>query len=341
METFQNISLKSFHTFGIDVTTQFLYKIESKDDIKKLIDESVCKGNFVILGKGSNVLFSKPFQGSVIVNCIRGIELISESKNEVVVRVGAGEDWDEFVEYCVDKNWYGIENLSLIPGSVGAAAVQNIGAYGAEASQTIDRVETIDTKTGKTKIVSKSNCKFGYRSSYFKSEQGRSLCITHVHFRLKKNSKLHISYSDIEKEIELQKILVSHLSLRELRTIICKIRNQKLPNVSKIGNAGSFFMNPVVDKKIFDSIQQSYPELKAFETNIGFKLSAGWLIEKAGFKGWTAANKTYGVFPKHALVLVNYGEATGAEIKELAESIQKKVFEEFHILLVPEVIYLS
>ena len=331
MNILKNSSLYKLNSFGVKHKSKYLIKIKRKDDLPLILDnKDLLNEKKIIVGGGSNILFTKDFNGIVLLNKILGINKIDEGKDFVKIRVGSGEDWDKFVSYCVDNNYYGIENLSLIPGSVGAAPIQNIGAYGVEIKDFIDNVQGYDLEEKKEKIYSRELCRFEYRNSIFKKKKKNKFFITHVEFILNKTPNYILTYKD------LNNLNQDKISLKSLRNKVIEIRNSKLPNPDKLGNAGSFFKNPIIKLSLFDSIKSEYDDIsghKIGENNI--KLSAAWLIEKCGWKGKVLDK--IGVYKKHALVLVNYGEESGNKIKKLSEEISKSVEKKFDIILEEEV----
>ncbi len=334
-----NTTLKPYNSFGVDVEALDLYKIETVEDVITLQNEGTLK-NAIILGKGSNTLFTKPPKIPVVIMDIKGINILKETEKDLLVQVNCGENWDEFVEYCVEKNWTGIENLSLIPGSVGASVVQNIGAYGVEVSQVVEKVEVFKLATGKVVELSAKDCKFGYRDSIFKQKGKNNMLVLSVTFRLLKNGPLNIEYEDVKQQMGKRNVTETNITARDIRTIISDIRNSKLPLPEKLGNAGSFFKNPVISNQQYDTLLLMNPNIKGYESGDFIKISAGWLVEQCGFKGWKSKDKKYGVYPQHALAIVNYGGASGADIWSLAQEIKKQVNLRFGIDLEPEVIVL-
>ena len=335
MKIIENYSLKSLNTFGVDVKTRYIAEIFSDNDLFKLLEdkefESVRK---FILGGGSNILFTKDFEGLVIKNSIPGINIIDEDDESIIIETGAGVNWDDFVSYCVEKKWCGVENLSLIPGTVGAAPIQNIGAYGQELKNVLYNLEGIFIETGEKKIFNNYECKFSYRESIFKNEFKNKFVITRVGFKLSKKPEVNISYPPIREELNNRKI--SDPKIRDLRKIVVDIRNSKLPDPKIIGNAGSFFKNPVVRNDKFKMLKEKYPDLNSYAVDDDHvKLSAAALIEKCGWKGKRIGN--CGSYEKQPLVIVNYGEATAGEILELANNIRSSVEENFEVTLQQEV----
>jgi UDP-N-acetylmuramate dehydrogenase len=327
-------SLKLLNTFNIDVNAKLFAEVFSIDDISELIEDTDFQNNSkLLIGGGSNILFSKDFEGIVVKLSNKGIELVDEDNNFIYVKAEAGEVWDDFVEYCVNQNWAGLENLSLIPGQLGASPIQNIGAYGVELKDVFHTLIAMDVKTGESKEFTKDDCRFGYRDSVFKNAEKGKYIICSVIFKLKKKHKLNTVYGSIMEE--MQKRHIEKPTIQEVRKVICDIRSSKLPDVSKVGSAGSFFKNPYVDKNQFEILKTDFPNIVAYDENNMMKLAAGWLIEKAGWKGYRKGDA--GVYPSQALVLVNYGNAKGNEIIELSNEIQKSVKALFNVNIEPEV----
>ena len=330
----ENINIKSYNTFGIEVFASHFGKFSSLDELKTILDQSN-SNELLVLGGGSNILFIKDtFDGLVLLNEIKGFEVVEENDNYSIVRAGSGEVWHEFVLKCIDLGLSGVENLSLIPGSVGASPMQNIGAYGVEIKDVFEKLEAYHLETGEIHSFSKEQCEFGYRESVFKRKLKNQYIITQVYFRLNKSSKLNTSYGVIESE--LAKMGIEKPTIKDVSSAVIAIRSSKLPNPKEIGNAGSFFKNPVVSKKILDAILIDYPNAPNYPSEEGYvKLAAGWLIEQAGWKGKTLGH--YGVHKLQALVLVNYGGATGPEIYNLSSSIIEEVKSKFGVELEREV----
>lgn len=329
-----NISLKSYNTFGIEVFAKDMVKVNSIEQLKNvLLSPTLMAMDKLILGGGSNILFTKDYNGLVIHNCIKGIAYSTESKNKIRLHVGAGETWHDFVLYCVNNNYAGIENLSLIPGTVGAAPLQNIGAYGVEVENVIESVEAIKVTSGEFRVFNKDECKFGYRESIFKHELKGEYVITGVNFKLDKIPEFHIEYGDIRRVLEENNI--NELNIKVISDAVIQIRKSKIPDPTEIGNAGSFFKNPEIATADYEELKESHPNIPGYPTASGTKIPAGWLIEQAGWKGFR--NGSIGVHAKQALVLVNYGGGTGIEIKNLSMDIQSSVNTKFGINLLPEV----
>ncbi len=331
----ENISLKHLNTFGIEAHAKFYTEINSLNELKELIQNKIFNDSEkLIVGGGSNMLFTKNFDGIVLKNNLKGIEVIKEEDDFVEVRSAAGEVWHDFVMWCINKNYGGLENLSLIPGCVGASPMQNIGAYGVEIKDVFLELEAHDITTGEKQTFNKAQCKFGYRESVFKHELKNKFIITSVTFRLSKKPKVNTSYGAIEAELQVMK--VNDPGIKEVSQAVINIRSSKLPDPKVIGNAGSFFKNPEVDKTVFQSLKIRFSGLVAYEMENGkYKLAAGWLIEKAGLKGYVSGHAA--VHDKQALVLVNKGHATGKEIYDLSEHVLQTVFGKFGIQLEREV----
>ena len=329
-----DINLKPYNTFGINMIASSFGKFSSIEELKSILTEHSEK-ELLVLGGGSNVLFVKDrFDGLVLLNEIKGFDVVEESNENVVIRSGAGEVWHEFVMKCIDRGYCGIENLSLIPGSVGASPMQNIGAYGVEIKDVFEKLEAYHIATGEIHTFHKEECEFGYRESVFKRKYRNQYIITDVYYRLSKVQNLNTSYGIIEAELD--KMGIQNPTVKDVSNAVVAIRSSKLPNPKEIGNAGSFFKNPVVDKEIYDVIASKFESVPNYPGENGkVKLAAGWLIEKLGFKGKTYDH--YGVHKLQALVLVNYGGATGTEIYNLSSEIIGDVKKEFGVELEREV----
>ncbi len=334
MQIKNDFSLKGFNTFGIDVRAKEFVVVKAHQDLFDLIlKRDLTKEKFLMLGGGSNILFTKDFDGLLIKNEITGIHVVHEDDQHICLRVGAGMIWHELVLYCIDRGWGGLENLSLIPGTVGASPIQNIGAYGVEVKDLIDEVEGIDLIHKNTRMIKSQECEFGYRSSVFKTSLKNSFLITAVVFRLNKKHQLHVEYGAIRDELTRMK--VDHPSIKDVSNAVINIRQSKLPDPNIIGNAGSFFKNPVVSQEKLDILKVAYPSIVSYPFKNDFKLAAGWLIEQAGWKGHREGN--VGCHEKQALVLVNHGNASGTEILQLAQKIQQSVYTKFGVELEIEV----
>ena len=332
MKIQQNISLKNYNTFGISVNAKRFIAVTSVYELQQLLKTE--KELFLLSG-GSNMLLTKDIEKLVVHIDIKGISIDKEDENAVYLTVNAGEDWHKFVVWCISNEFGGIENLSLIPGNVGTCPIQNIGAYGVEVKDTITRVEGLEIETGKLVSFSNEACKFGYRNSIFKNTHKGKIILTSVGFKLtKKNHQLNTSYGAIDAELALNKILKP--TLKNVSDAVIAIRKSKLPDPKEIGNSGSFFKNPVISKELFLEIQKENPNIPKYPiSQTQIKIPAGWLVEQSGFKGKRFGDA--GVHEKQALVLVNYGNATGEEIHQLAKKIQATVFTDFQISLEIEV----
>ena len=328
-----NISIKKYNSFKVDHKVKKFYRIQSKEEMIK-VKRSISKNEkIIILGGGSNILFTKNFNGSILYNNILGKEIIKETKKNIYIKFGAGENWDKSVEFCVKNKWYGIENLSLIPGSVGAAPIQNIGAYGTEIKDYIYEVSGINLSNGKSQIYENKLCNFSYRNSVFKGKLKNIFFITHVTIKLSKSKKLNLSYHEVKKYFRNKKS--NEITIDNVRKKIIEIRESKLPDPKKLGNCGSFFKNPLVNFYFFNNLKNKYPDIIGFKNSNEMKISAAWLIEKCGWKGYKKDN--IGVYKNHALVLVNYGSNNGKKIFKLSEKIKESVNEKFNIILENEV----
>lgn len=337
MKDFVDFSLKEYNTFGIDVRCSRFVEYESLDELLALLPEVRSAERVVHIGGGSNLLFTADFEGMVLHSGIRDVETIAAEGDDVLVRAGAGVVWDDFVSSCVEQGLYGLENLSLIPGEVGASAVQNIGAYGSEAGDFIESVETIDIATGHVLTLRGDECQYAYRSSIFKTSLRGQRIITHVTYRLSRLFRPQLSYAALRSEVE-RRGLLENLTAADVRRIVVEVRREKLPEPSEVGSAGSFFMNPVVERPVFERIAAQYPDAPHYDLPDGsVKVPAGWLIQQCGWRGRNLGRA--GVWPKQALVLVNLGGATGQDIVELCQRVQHDVLERFGIQLKPEVIF--
>lgn len=327
-------SLKKFNTFGIDCKARYFASAESVEQIKKILSQNKFQSIF-ILGGGSNMLLTASLDMLVLHINLKGIEILRETDTEVFVKVMAGENWHEFVQYCIEKDFGGLENLSLIPGNVGTAPIQNIGAYGVEIKDSFVSCSTISLETLEERNFSKAECNFGYRNSIFKNEAKNKFIVTSVTFQLTKKFHIkNIGYGDIQKMLKEKNI--DHPTIKDISEAVIAIRQSKLPDPKILGNSGSFFKNPVVDKQTFQVFHNKFPEAPFYELSSNeYKIPAGWLIEHAGFKGKRFGDA--GVHKNQALVLVNYGNAMGTEILELAKNIREKVHQLTGIDIEPEV----
>jgi UDP-N-acetylmuramate dehydrogenase len=332
----ENISLLSYNTFAIDAKADYFIEYNSVEELQTALKSEIVKSNRLLhIGGGSNLLFMKDFNGVILHSAINFIKKVSEDADTVVLEAGAVVNWDDFVAYTVENGWGGVENLSLIPGEVGASAVQNIGAYGVEVQDVIVEVNAVEIETGEPKIFSVEDCQYGYRESIFKKELKGKYIITSVIFKLQKQPQFKLNYQHLEAEV----LKNGDINLQNIRQTIIAVRESKLPDPKIFGNAGSFFMNPVISKAHFNELLAQYPQiLHYFVSETEEKVPAGWLIDQCGWKGKQIGNA--GVHDKQALVLVNKGGATGAEIVYLAEQIQASVKSKFGIELRAEVNYI-
>ena len=337
----ENISLKKFNTFGIDVSARYFSSFSNTDQLKQLLSPDSRlppPASRLILGGGSNILLTKNFDGLVMKNEVKGIELITEDDHYVYVRAGAGENWHQFVLYCLQRNWAGVENLSLIPGNVGAGPMQNIGAYGVELKEVFYELEAFSIKEQKVYTFSVNDCMFGYRDSVFKKRHKGEFIILNVVFSLHKKPKFNTSYGAVEQELE--RMGIKDLSIHAISQAVINIRSAKLPDPALVGNAGSFFKNPQVTKNQFQNLKARFPGIIGYENTDGsVKLAAGWLIEQCGWKGFRRGDA--GCNEKQALVLVNFGSAKGKDIYDLSEEILQSVKIKFGVVLEREVNIIS
>lgn len=334
MEIQHHFSLKNYNTFGIEASAKQFVAVHSNEQLKNILNQNKQQQKF-ILGGGSNMLLTKDIDALVIHIDLKGKKIIEENEDFVWVESQAGENWHEFVLWTINQNFGGLENMSLIPGNVGTTPVQNIGAYGTEIKDTFISCEAISIENQEKKIFTKEECRFGYRESIFKNEAKDQYVITSVVFKLtKKNHKINTSYGDILTE--LIKKNIADPTLKDVSNAVIAIRQSKLPDPKKLGNSGSFFKNPILLKLDFERIHKKFPEIKYYnisETEV--KVPAGWLIEQAGFKGKRFGDA--GIHEKQALVLVNYGNATGQEILNVSKNIQETIFKKFGIYIEAEV----
>lgn len=325
----RNYSLLSHNTFGIEVKADRFVEYASVDELTQFIPQ--LEQPFIHIGGGSNLLFTGDYRGTVLHSAIKGIEVVQDTDESVKVRVGAGEVWDDFVQWAVDHHYGGVENLSIIPGEVGASAVQNIGAYGVEAKDVIVEVETVSLSDASLHVFSNADCRYGYRQSRFKGEWKGLYAVTHVTYSLSKHHVLKLDYGNIRSVLSD----ASDVSIADVRQAIIDIRNAKLPDPKITGNAGSFFMNPVVSREKYEAIKAQYPDVPHYDVADGVKIPAGWMIEQCGWKGKTLGRA--GVHGKQALVLINKGGATGEDVLRLCETICKDVQDRFGVSIHPEV----
>ena len=335
MTIHENHSLKKLNTFGIAATARYFAELSSIEQIQELLSESrFAKTQKLILGGGSNLLFTKDFDGIVLKNNLKGINVIKEDSDFYFVKVGAGEVWHEFVLHCIEHGYAGLENLSLIPGNVGASPMQNIGAYGVEIKDSFYELEALNIADKKINTFNNAACKFGYRESVFKRDLKDQFIITSVTYKLRKAPVFNTSYGAIEKELEAMGI--KELSIQAISQAVCNIRSSKLPNPAEIGNAGSFFKNPEIDRSLYERLKKKFQDMVSYDLENGnVKLAAGWLIEQTGWKGKTFGDA--GVHKLQALVLVNYGNAKGEEILDLSQKVMDAVKEKFEVELEREV----
>ena len=327
----QKYSLLSHNTFGIDVSAACFLEYASVDELRGLIGSGRVTSPYLHIGGGSNLLFTKDYEGTILHSRIGGVEVVAETDDDIVVRVGAGVVWDDFVDYFVQRHWYGVENLSLIPGEVGASAVQNIGAYGVEVKDLIVRVETLNIE-GKEHVYDVTECGYSYRDSIFKRPENKSVFVTYVSFRLSKREHYTLDYGTIRRELEKY----PGVTLDVVRRVIIAIREEKLPDPRVMGNAGSFFMNPIVGREQFEALQAEYPQMPFYEIDTDrVKIPAGWMIDQCGWKG--KALGPAAVHDKQALVLVNRGGAKGADVIALSDAVRASVRAKFGIDIHPEV----
>lgn len=331
----QNVSLRSYNTFGIDVNAKQFVEVNTLEELCVLCAAfNLSDRSLLILGGGSNVLLTGDFDGMVIRINLKGITVLKEDDDHVWIKSMAGEVWHEFVMHCVQQGWGGLENLSLIPGYVGAAPMQNIGAYGVEVKDTFESLEAVEIATGEIIRFSNADCRFGYRESIFKQEAKGRYIIASVIFRLNKKPKFNTTYGAITQTLEERGI--TELSIKAISDAVIHIRQSKLPDPKVLGNAGSFFKNPEIPAEQFNELKNKYPGVVGYPAGENHvKVAAGWLIEQCGWKGKVVGNT--GSHKQQALVLVNYGKATGAEIWELAMAIQRSVNDKFGITIQPEV----
>jgi len=340
MKIFEHVSLRPYNSFSIDATARFFARFRSITELEEFVS-SENKNPMLILGGGSNILFRGDYNGLVLKNEISGISKLDADDEYVYIKSGAGEIWHQFVEHCIQKNWAGLENLSLIPGSVGASPIQNIGAYGVEVKDIFHELEAFHLKEKKVVRFTKSDCAFGYRDSIFKTKYKNQFAIVSVTYQLKKKPVFNTSYGAIEQELE--KMSVTELTIKAISDAVIRIRTSKLPNPSVIGNAGSFFKNPEVSGIRYQQLKKEFPRIVGYSLPSGnVKLAAGWLIEQCGpdnngtsWKGYRRGDA--GCHEQQALVLVNFGRATGKEIYELSEEILQTVKAKFGVELEREV----
>lgn len=334
----ENFPLGSYNTFGIYSWSKYFVPVYDIEDIQELLSSKKMEGqNRFILGGGSNVLFTKDFDGWILKNEMKGFDKIKEDESHVWVECQGGENWHQMVLKCVKRNWAGVENLSLIPGSVGASPIQNIGAYGVELTDVFESLSALDLSSGELVKFDKKDCHFAYRDSIFKNDLKGKYFLVSLVLKLKKNpefSDFNVSYGAIQKKLDEKNI--SELNIQVISDTICEIRNSKLPNPLKLGNTGSFFKNAIIDLSVFEKLKSAYPEIPSYPAGDDkIKIPTAWLIEKAGWKGKRKGQ--VGVYQSHALVIVNYGLSTGKEVFDFSESIIESVYEKFEIKIEREV----
>ena len=334
----EHVSLKPYHTFGLAAKARFFCEINSESALLALLKSPVfIQHPHVFLGEGSNTLFTRDFPGIVVRLCIKGVQQLAEDDESIYLKVSAGENWHDFVIYTLKSHCYGLENLSLIPGSVGAAPVQNIGAYGVEAKDFIAQVDAIDIVSGEKRVFENKECHFSYRDSCFKGALKGRYVITSVSFRLAKQANLKLDYAGLKENLEKKGL--NNPAPLDVSNVICSLRKAKLPDPDEIGNAGSFFKNPVLSEAHYSSLQKRFSEIKSFKLkNQKYKIPAGWLIEYCGFKGESIGS--VGIYEKQALVLINCAEASGEDVHRAVAKITERVNITFGILLEIEPILL-
>lgn len=338
MKDFKDYSLLGHNTFGIDNKCARFVEFSTIDELQSFVrKQNVAACHFMVIGQGSNLLLTQDYDGIVLHSAIKGCELVNVAdvdKNNVYLRCGSSEVWDDIVAYCVANGWHGIENLSLIPGEVGASAVQNIGAYGVEVKDVIYKVEAVDISTGDIVVFSNADCQYAYRQSRFKNDWKNKYFITNVTYRLSKSFNPNLDYGNIRKALQTRNI--DNPTAEQLRQTIVEIRRAKLPDPQSIGSAGSFFMNPIVDRVVYEKLASKFEQMPHYEIDDNHvKIPAGWMIEQCGWKGKMQGH--VGVYEHQALVLVNYGGASGMEVVELCKSIVRDVYDKFGIEIRPEV----
>lgn len=336
MKEYTDYPILKYNTFGMDVKASRFVEYSSVDELKTFLASRDVALPLLHIGGGSNLLFLSDFKGTILHSAIKGFCIEGESDEWVDIKAGAGEVWDDFVAYTVSEGWYGAENLSIIPGEVGASAVQNIGAYGVEVKDIILKVHTVSVSDASERVFTNGECRYSYRNSIFKEELKGKYIVTYVTYRLRKKAEYHLSYGNISAELERRGL---EPSLENVRNVIIDVRRSKLPEPSELGNAGSFFMNPMVSVQKFRQLQEEYPDMPHYPVDDNtVKVPAGWMIDCCGWKGRNIGPA--GVYQKQALVLVNLGGATGNEISNLANEIMKSVKDKFGVDIHPEVNYI-
>ncbi len=324
--------MRDLNSFHVEERAERVITFDQKEDLEQIFAEEHTLDNWYVLGGGNNILFTRRFGGTLIKPVGKNITIKANLDDSVIVEAEAGVEWDDMVEWSVERELWGMENLSLIPGTVGAAPVQNIGAYGAEAKDVIERVQYYDAKERRHHTMGNAECRFAYRESIFKHELRGKAIITSVEFRLSKSQQPSLGYGDLAKEVEAR----GRVTLKNIREAVCSIRRSKLPDTTVLGNAGSFFKNPIVNKDVSERLKQEYENMPVYPVSEqNCKLAAGWLIDQAGLKGYRQGN--VGVHERQALVLVNFGGATGEEVISLSELVRERVKEKFGITIDPEV----
>ncbi len=326
---FYNISLKDRNSFHVDVTVRELIEFSATEDLVELFSSpSFAPNGWMVMSGGNNMLFTKDVEKTILTPTSKEIEIVEEGETSAVVRVAGGVEWDDVVAWCVERDLWGVENLSLIPGKASAAPIQNIGAYGVEVCDVISEVEYFSPKTLALHTLKGKECEFGYRDSIFKGALRGEVIVTSITIILSKTARPRLNYADVMARVESR----GGATLRNIRDVICEIRREKLPDVTKMGNAGSFFKNPIVDRSVANVIKESYPTMPIYDVEgdaDSCKLAAGWLIDQAGMKGYREG--CVGVHERQALVLVNYGGATGGDVVALAHLVQSRVMERFGV----------
>lgn len=332
-----HVSLKPYNTFGIDANARYWVEINHENDLQTLLQlTDYVDTPKLILGGGSNVLVCHDYDGLVVRMNIQGIDVVRDDDAHIYLKAGAGVNWHELVMYCVERGYAGLENLSLIPGTVGAAPMQNIGAYGVELEQAFESLTAVHIRTGETRTFNHADCCFGYRESVFKRELKGQYIITSVTFQLDRQPTFHTRYGAIRETLTEMGVSDENLSIKAISEAVIRIRRSKLPDPAQIGNAGSFFKNPEIPKHQFNALKAQYPTLPGYPAGDSLvKVPAGWLIEQAGWKGYRSGDA--GIHAKQALVLVNYGNATGEQIMALARQVQQSVLDKFGVSITPEV----
>lgn len=336
MKEYKNYQLKGNNTFGIPALCDKFIEYAGVNDLKELYEQHVFDKQWMSVGCGANLLFCGDYHGTIIHSTAKEIHILEENEKNLLVRADAGIILDDFIAQAVSNGWGGMENLSAIPSSVGAAPVQNVGAYGVEAKDVVERVHVFDTRDGSTRTLSNEECKFGYRDSLFKANPQYVVISVELRLTKAKNHQLHLDYGNLRSSLPADISLEGEDVLKEIRDAVLRIRHDKLPDPADIGSAGSFFKNPVVDRSVVDRLLIDYPKMPFYEMENGYKIPAGWLIEQAGWKGMK--RETVGVYEKQSLVLVNLGGATGYDVWDLAQSIVASIQEKFGIGISPEVI---